>query len=415
MGAGVKISIIIPVYNVEKYLRECLDSILNQTFRDFELICVDDGSTDKSLEILEEYKNRDNRIIILKQPHSGAASARNLGIKFAQGKYLQFLDADDWFEPQMLDELFSRAEKFNADMVVCSARKFDEEGRLLESGNPNFAVDFNIVPQDTPFCPKDFGDDMFMLFNAVPWIKLVNKNVIIDNQLEFQNLPCCNDVAFSLKLAACVNRVIAFNKELINRRYGRAGSIAKLRAERADCIIRVYMEVKRFLKERGVYNNLKKAFLYSIKKSISWEISLCNDEQYEKFLINLKTLLPDSWEIFKPALRHDYITLDYLNKYIGKKKVLLWGASLFIQKVLEDEESPNPNILGFVDRNKIRQGEFCGSYKIYPPEAINELKPDGVLMTILSGHERVYEGLKKEFNEKYPNVELLPNIFNGEV
>ena len=128
----IQISIIIPVYNVEKYLRECLNSILNQTFQDFEIICVDDGSTDKSLEILQEYKRKDDRFVILQQRHSGAGSARNNGIRLAAGKYIQFLDSDDYFEPTLLEEMFDHAEKFDADLTVCSSRKVDDRFVLQE-------------------------------------------------------------------------------------------------------------------------------------------------------------------------------------------------------------------------------------------------------------------------------------------
>ena len=102
-----KISVIIPVYNVEKYLPECLESILNQNFQDFEIICVDDGSTDRSLDILQEYKRKDDRFVILQQRHAGAGAARNHGIKLAEGKYIQFLDSDDYFEPTLLETIFT--------------------------------------------------------------------------------------------------------------------------------------------------------------------------------------------------------------------------------------------------------------------------------------------------------------------
>ena len=91
---------------------------------------------------------------------------------------------------------------------------------------------------------------------------------------------------------------------------------------------------------------------------------------------------------------------------------MLWGGSLFIKQVLERETEKNPNILGIIDRNAASAGKpFC-KYTIYPPDAINELKPDGVILTVLSNNESIYESLKEEFKEKYPNVELLPNIFN---
>ena len=97
-----KVSVIIPVYNVEKYLGPCLDSILGQTLNNIEVICVDDGSTDRSLDILREYEKRDARVKVLTQPNTNAGAARNKGIQQARGEYLSFLDSDDHFDPTML-------------------------------------------------------------------------------------------------------------------------------------------------------------------------------------------------------------------------------------------------------------------------------------------------------------------------
>ena len=95
----IKVSIIIPVYNTSKYLNQCLDSVVNQTLQEIEIICIDDGSTDDSLKILNEYKSKDDRFIILQQEYVGAGAARNYALNFARGKYIQFLDSDDYFEP----------------------------------------------------------------------------------------------------------------------------------------------------------------------------------------------------------------------------------------------------------------------------------------------------------------------------
>ena len=100
MSTTPKVSVIIPVYNVEDYLRQCLDSVINQTLKDIEIICVDDGSTDKSLEILHEYEKKDSRITVLTQKNQYAGVARNVGMSVATGKYFVFLDSDDFFEPE---------------------------------------------------------------------------------------------------------------------------------------------------------------------------------------------------------------------------------------------------------------------------------------------------------------------------
>ena len=130
---NVKVSVIIPVYNAEKYLRECLDSVIGQTLQDIEIICVDDGSTDNSLLILQEYAANDKRLKIVEQANQGAAAARNAGIAVAQGEYLAFLDADDLYYLEALQTAYVCAEKSNADVLLFEADFFDEKHGLLRT------------------------------------------------------------------------------------------------------------------------------------------------------------------------------------------------------------------------------------------------------------------------------------------
>ena len=411
----IKISIIIPVYNVEKYLRECLDSILNQTFQEFEIICTDDGSTDKSLEILEEYKRKDDRFVILQQRHFGAGAARNNGIKLAKGKYIMFLDADDYFEPTLLEEMYERADKYDADLTVCSSKKVDDDGNVTETGSPNFPINIDKVPLERIFNREEFKDNIFSLFSPVIWNKLIKKSFLKENNLEFPPLTIYEDIAFVHSLMICANRIVAFNKELVNYRFNRPHSLASMRSKHTIDAVKSCMYLGDFLKTRGFLPEYENAYKEVFINHIRAEISYCNDDEYKKFLQEFKALLPNDWQKYQSALKKDYITPTYLKKFIGNKKVMLWGGSLFIGQVLEKETEKNPNILGIIDRNAASAGKpFC-NYTIYPPEAINELKPDGVILTVLSNNEFVYESLKEEFKEKYPNVELLPNIFEEEL
>lgn len=113
-----KVSIIVPVYNVEKYLRKCIDSLINQTLNDIEIICINDGSTDKSIKILKEYKNKDSRIILLNQENSGQSVARNRGIEIAKGEYLGFVDPDDWIDLDYYEKLYNAASTNDTDIAV---------------------------------------------------------------------------------------------------------------------------------------------------------------------------------------------------------------------------------------------------------------------------------------------------------
>ncbi|WP_455644913.1 glycosyltransferase family 2 protein [Methanosphaera sp.] len=118
-----KVSIIIPVYNSSKYLLECLDSIKRQTLTDFEVICIDDNSTDDSLNILKKYADNDQRFKVLQQEHKGPGAARNKGIREASGEYILFIDSDDWIEKDTLDTLYTQASKTNSDLVLFNGKE----------------------------------------------------------------------------------------------------------------------------------------------------------------------------------------------------------------------------------------------------------------------------------------------------
>lgn len=126
-----KISIIIPVYNVEKYIKRCIDSLIKQTFKDISIICVDDCSTDKSLQILKEYAQKDDRIKIIESScNGGAAVARNKGLAIAQGEYLSFVDSDDDVDIDFYEKLYSKAKEKDYDIVKCPRKRFELNGKF---------------------------------------------------------------------------------------------------------------------------------------------------------------------------------------------------------------------------------------------------------------------------------------------
>ncbi len=118
---ALKVSLIIPVYNTEKYLRQCLDSVISQTFKEFECICINDGSTDNSLPILQEYINKDIRFKLIDKKNEGVSVARNTGIQNATGKYIVFIDSDDWITKDYIEVLYNTIEKYDCDLVSSDA------------------------------------------------------------------------------------------------------------------------------------------------------------------------------------------------------------------------------------------------------------------------------------------------------
>jgi len=139
-----KISVIIPVYNVENYLEKCLLSVMWQTFNDIEIICVNDGSTDNSRIILEKYQKRDSRIKIIDKENGGLSSARNAGMKVATGEFYSFIDSDDWIENTMLEKLYNNITSLNTDISICAVNLYDDTLQVLNKNDKYFSQQLEI-------------------------------------------------------------------------------------------------------------------------------------------------------------------------------------------------------------------------------------------------------------------------------
>ena len=160
-----QVSVIIPVYNIERHLRQCLDSVTGQTLTELEIICVDDGSTDASPEILVDYAQRDGRFQIITQPNTGPGVARNTGMDRATGEYLIFLDSDDWFEPDFLERMVAKAKETGADVTICRTVEFDTQtGRELPS---EWMLKTEGLPKTPWFSPKEAAEDLMKLHDYV--------------------------------------------------------------------------------------------------------------------------------------------------------------------------------------------------------------------------------------------------------
>jgi glycosyltransferase involved in cell wall biosynthesis len=192
----IKISVIMPIYNGEKYLRPCLDCFVGQTFRDFELICVNDCSDDSTAAILAEYQAKDGRIVTVgNEKRLGAGMSRNIGIGLARGDYLYFSDADDLVELDMLEAVYAEMTMKGADFVEFSLDRFTDEEYSLATAKPGYTSNKASYGGNTSLkdCPSYAVRD----FWGAAWNKLYAKKFILTNQLEFQDLPYSNDLFFT--------------------------------------------------------------------------------------------------------------------------------------------------------------------------------------------------------------------------
>ena len=253
------VSIVMPVYNAMPYLTKALESLCVQTLPDFELICVDDGSTDYSPALLLEYASRDKRFQVIRQPNKGAAVARNLGMDQATGKYIIFLDADDWFEPVMLEHAVSRAEEAGAEIVIFDAHDYYQiSGECLD---PGFYLRRDWLPEKEPFSRLDFPQgDLLWITNTTLWNKLFLRSFITKTRLRFQELPNSNDMFFMMSSLCMAERIATLPERLITYRRQNINSLQGSKRNDPDCFIKAYEAAQAHLVGLGIYDAVQRGF-----------------------------------------------------------------------------------------------------------------------------------------------------------
>lgn len=283
------ISLIMPVYNSESFLVEALNSILNQDFREFELLLIDDGSSDNSLQIAERYKSKDPRIKIYRTNHQGAAIARNKGISEAVGSYIYFVDSDDLFKKNMLSELYSKAVLTNADIIICGFRKFDNATKQsIWEFKPNgkYLVTDRIET-------KKIEKELFDTVPPSPWGKLIKKIIIDNNNLSFQSLTSCNDFAFTYIALSCAKTLAFCNEILLYYRANTGKNISADRGSRAINILFALCKLRDQLKQNGTIDKYYETYIARGRKSIEFELKNCNRTQKQDFYNSAKEKLSE--------------------------------------------------------------------------------------------------------------------------
>lgn len=281
------VSVIIPVYNVEKYLNQCLDSVLDQTLKDIEIICVNDSSTDGSLAILEEYAKRDERVTVVSQPNSGAGAARNKGLSLATGKYLSFLDSDDFFEPDMLELAYKEAEKVKADFVVFrSDQYYTDQKKFVEV---SWTLREKELPPYAPFHHRQMTDNIFKVFVGWAWDKLYNREFVLQNRLQFQEQRTSNDLLFVFSGVALAKRISIVKKVLAHQRRDAKDSLSKTRENSWHCFYDALTALRDRLKSEGLYEEMEKDFInYALHFSL-WNIRTLAEPTKSMLIQKMKT------------------------------------------------------------------------------------------------------------------------------
>ena len=219
----IKVSIILPVYNVEKYIRQCMDSLINQTLRELEFIFVDDCSTDNSLSIIEEYAKEDKRFRIIKlEKNQGQGFARNVGLQYVTGEYIGFVDPDDWVKPNMFERLYQEIKEKDLDIVMCMPDGYDEKN-AVNAPFPYFVdANFEHIIDDRIFNWRDLSPFQYPM---CVWNKLYTKKLFDDNNIDFAEGLDFEDhkVIFGTLLTA--EKMYFIREKLYVYRFNREGSV----------------------------------------------------------------------------------------------------------------------------------------------------------------------------------------------
>lgn len=269
-----KISIIVPVYNVEKYLQRCLDSLINQTYKNIEIIAINDGSTDNSLKILRKYETIDSRIKIINKDNEGLSQSRNIGINLATGEYITFVDSDDWIELNFLETMLNLMELNNTDVSLCSySREYIEKTMNKNLGFKHIEV-FNKNDVRNKLYRRMIGpigdelknpENLDSLITA--WGKVYKTSIIKDNNINFIDTAIIGteDLLFNVYVFNYVNKAVVINKPLYH--YWK-GNLSSLTYGYKENLIDKWIKKHSFIKQFLIENKYEEVFFEALNNRI---------------------------------------------------------------------------------------------------------------------------------------------------
>lgn len=267
------VSVIMPVYNVAPYLRQCLDSICNQTLTDIEIICVDDGSTDNSLAILHDYAARDSRVVVLQQQNQFAGMARQRGMEIAKGRYLAFLDSDDFFEPDMLKAMSDAADANNADMVVCGSDVYHEDSGVFRPAPHNLRMEYIQGIDARRFCPAEVIPlKLFHFVNPAPWAKLYRASFVKVHEFRWAPHQHTNDILFVCSALAMAKVLSVVDKVFVHYRV-RSSSISHSKGKSLTGHYTAFRELKANLVRLNVSKGVLHSFNERLLTGVVWNLA----------------------------------------------------------------------------------------------------------------------------------------------
>lgn len=274
------ISIVLPIYNAESFLDECLEMIVAQDFKDFEIIAINDGSTDRSWEMLTAWDAKEERLTIIDQENKGAGEARNVGFDAAQGEYLIFLDPDDKFKPNLLSKLYHAAHRVDADIAICASATYDMDTK--EIYRADWALRKDLAPHHDPFTGEEVADDIFRISIGWPWDKLIKRSFLLETGLRYPDIRNSEDGVLIFPALCLAQRITLVSDILIHHTANRSDSLSYLRKDNALCFYDALLLVRDILKDKGVYSTFERGYMNWVVDFSAWNIDTAHPDDKEE-------------------------------------------------------------------------------------------------------------------------------------
>ncbi len=426
-----EISVIIPIYNTALYLDICLRSVVNQSFKNIEILCINDGSTDNSLEILNKFAKEDNRIKIFSfEKASGSAGfPRNFGIENATGKYVMFLDSDDYFDLTLLEKLHTKAITNNCDLVLCDNYKVISETNQLSTSITELNPDF--IPAKDVFSHKDIPSTIFQVTKGAPWNKFILLETIKNNNLKFQtNTPSLDDMYFINLVLVLSKRISIVNEHLIYYRVQRLDSQTYSIDKNKASIFIAFSNLNDFLIKNDIYDTVKYSLQNWTLATFKWWLNLIKDYDAYCELFNLykndyfKKLLLDEIDIttlntteykFYNEIKNGILKEPLINTFKKdlpiKSNIALYGAGHYGSFVYSTLKTQNDyNIKLWCDKNY----QSINDSNISSPEELLTNELDAIIIAVYD--DKIVESIKKDFskiNVKVKHIYQFSDYFWG--
>ncbi len=323
-----KISILVPCYNVEKYLAECLSSLLIQSLKEIEIICINDGSTDGTSEILKSFQKQDSRVQVINKTNSGYGDSMNIGLFHSRGLYVGIVESDDFVEPSMFEDLFLCAQKYNLDVVRSGYFVYQDGRDILTQLNPD-------IPKEKIIKPIEYT----RIFSHAPaiWTSIYNRNFIYRNNIQFLPTPGASfqDRSFAFKVLYCSERFMMINKAYLHYRQHSTNSVKSF--NKIYCICNEWEEIFKFISDNPQYLAEIKPILVPLSlKTFRWNFRKLNKKYRNEFLKACTSLYKKYNSLITPIeLLSNIDRLEYLalTQYPNNYSLFLKLKHLFLRHI----------------------------------------------------------------------------------